>query len=252
MKKLIQKKKIILICCTIAFVVIVGAVFLTLGLTVWSNKEPQKTTAEWLNDFSESLAFDSNNANQKFEKSIRITESEVLVCDYYLLVEVHEQEQGIVGHIELIEKYPSLDTEEFDTYDEYYFINNTIYMRRESNGESVSTKFSSTWDAFWEIPSEMFGHYVFKESLFAATKIDYVDDGVSLYTEVANERKSEFFDKNTNADRITNAVIKMEIDNNSLLKKFELKYILKEKQNVSSIVTRGNADKIVIKEFVGL
>ncbi len=74
-----KKKKIIIISSIIVALVAVVIIFLVLGLTVWRKKEPQKTTAEWLSDFSASLAFDKDNANQKFEKKILITESDVLV-----------------------------------------------------------------------------------------------------------------------------------------------------------------------------
>lgn len=80
MKKLNTKQKEIIIISSISVaVVIVSIVFLVLGLTVWSKKEKQKTTAEWLNDFSASLSFDKDNANQKFEKRIFITEFETIV-----------------------------------------------------------------------------------------------------------------------------------------------------------------------------
>lgn len=247
-----QRKKIIIISSISATLVAIAIVFLVLGLTVWRKKEPQKTNAEWLSDFSASFAFDKDNANQKFEKKILITESDVLVADYYALVEVYSQEQGTVGHIQIIEKYPSLETQEFDTYDEYYFIDNTMYMRRDADGESVNTKFASTWEAFWEIPNDIFGDYTFEESNFTAMKIENAKNNATLYAEINEDKKSAFFDNNTNADRISNAVIKMEIDSALALKKFEMNYLLKGKQNVSNIITRGVAGTIEIKDFVGL
>ncbi len=175
------KKKIVIISSISVALVAVAIIFLVLGLTVWRKKEPQKTTVEWLNDFSACLTFDKDNANQKFEKKILITESEIIVADYYALVEVYTQTQGTVGHIQIIEKFPSLNTEEFDTYDEYYFIDNTMYMRRDADGESVNTKFASTWEAFWEIPNDIFGDYTFEESNFTAMKIENAKNNATLY-----------------------------------------------------------------------
>ncbi|MDE7394637.1 MAG: hypothetical protein K2M95_00750 [Clostridiales bacterium] len=247
-----KSKKIIIISSISAAIVLVAIVFLVLGLTVWSKKEKPKTTAEWLNDFSASLAFDKDNANQKFEKRILITESEIVVADYYALVEVHAQEQGVVGHIQIIEKYPSLDTEEFDTHDEYYFINDRMYMRRESNGESVQTSFASTWETFWAIPDDMFGKYAFEEGNFSAIRIERADDHTALHAEIGEETKRAFFKDNTNADKISDATIDMEVDSALALKRFALHYSLKDTQTVSNIITRGVAETIQIKEFVGL
>ncbi len=247
-----KKKKTIIISSISAALVAVAILFLVLGLTVWSKKEPQKTTTEWLNDFSASLAFDKDNANQKFERKILITESNVVVADYYALVEVYKQTQGTVGHIQIIEKFPSLNTKEFDTYDEYYFIDNMMYMRRDADGESVNTKFASTWKAFWEIPNDVFGDYAFEEGNFTAMKIESTKNSASLYAEISEDKKDTFFDDNTNVNRISNVAIKLEIDSALALKKFEMNYLLKGKQNVSNIITRGVAGTIEIKDFVGL
>lgn len=168
-----HKKRIIII-SSVSAAVVIGMVFLILGLTIWR----PKTTQEWLNDFKSSLAFNIENHNQKTEKNISITENEIEVASFYQLVEIKEQEQGTVAHILIKENYPTLETDEFNIFDEYYFLNGTMHMYRKSGGEEVVTDFASTWEVFWEIANENAGsaEYNFAENIFENLEILHEDN----------------------------------------------------------------------------
>ncbi len=168
-----HKKKLLIISISIGLAVAIAVTFITLALTVW--KQKPKTTQEWLNDFKACLVFQKNDNEQKTQKSITITEDGKEVAFYNHLVEIKTQNDEKVAHLSVKEEFPTLETTEFDTYDEYYFIGDTMYMQRVAAGETNGTSFGSTWEVFWEVVTENLGsiNYDFAESNFSVLVLSH-------------------------------------------------------------------------------
>ena len=110
----------------------------------------------------------ARKTEKKTYKNITITEDGNAVALYEHLIEIKDQNEEKIAHLSVKEEFPMLETDEFDTYDEYYFIDGTMYMQRITAGETNGTSFGSTWAVFWEVVTENLGstNYNFTESNF--------------------------------------------------------------------------------------
>lgn len=242
-----HKKRNIIIISAVSAVLVLASVFLSLGLTIWR----PKTTEEWLNDFSSALVIKQNQSDRKTEKTIVISEGGAEVARYYQLVEVHMQGGRPVAHLIAKENFLNLGTTEFDTYDEYYFYDDTMYMRRENGGEITNTKFSSTWDVFWEVVSENMGKnaYHLEKDVLADLELTH-DGGVhTLNANISDEKKETFFGKTENTNDMSAVSLNMQIDDVPTLISFKLSYTFKTTQNVTIEINALDPTEIVIDNF---
>ena len=263
-----QKKKIIIAIISCACALIIATV-VTLISTVWNPKfnkgnnsnsnnnqnnnenNNEKSLQEWLNDFSTSLIIENDYAEQKIEKIISITEDDEKVAQYYQLLEVKFQNEENIAHFIVLEEYPTLETQEFDINDEYYFIDDTMYMQRTVMEETFVTSFGATREAFWEVVNENLGgvSYNFAESNFDNIKITHTEKVHNFTASVSEEHKSGFFANTENLSDISNTEISMSIDDTFQLIEFKITYIYKEKQLVEICVSKSEPTEIEIKDF---
>lgn len=239
-----HKRKLWIISAGVAAAVII-TIFTAMFCTVWRPKSKQ----EWLDIFQNSLAFSKDAMPQKTEKSISITEEGTEVANFYQLVEINEQDGKTVGHIVVEEKYPLQETSVFDIYDEYYFIDKTIYVFRKNGEDEVTTSFSSAWDAFWQIVQENTGavNYAYNKEIFSDLEITHKNEH-SLYAKVLNENLSKFLG-DANTENITDLSIGHLLNENLTLKNFNMLYTIDSKKKVTSQIARTTPEYIEIKDF---
>ena len=244
-----KNKKIIAI-VSVSFVVLLAAIFIALGLTVWR----VKNTVDWVKTFSDSLIINQSQDNKKFEKTITIEQEDVKVSSFFQMMEIYNQDGRPVGHIVVDERYYNLDTTEFDTYDEYFFYDGRMYMYRKNGEDATDTDFTSTWDIFWEVFNENWGKnkYSFDNVLFEDMQIEHSEDAHTLTTTISNENCKSFFDGNDDAKYISEIKLAMSIDNDFKLINFKLKYKYKETQEVTIEIVSKASTEIEIKDFSDL
>lgn len=245
-----HKKKLIIISLSAGAAVAIAATFIALGLTVWKPKK--KSTQEWLYDFKNSLSANVGTDELKTEKSIIITEDGAEVARYFRLLEIKNQNGETVAHLSLTEEYPTLDTNEFNVNDEYYFIGGTMYIQRIAGEEKNGTDFASSWDVFWEVVNENAGSasYDFSQSNFTDLKLTHENGLHSLSASVPIEKKYSFFITSEEVADMSEIYISMTIDTSYSLIEFEMNYIYMDKQSVVIRTVNSEPGEIEIKDFV--
>ena len=228
-----RKKKILIISISICLAVAVAVTFITLAFTVWKPKV--KTTQEWLNDFKACFAMQRDGSEQKTERSISITEEGTEVANYYQLVEIKNQDDGTVAHLTVTEVFPTLETDEFDTYDEYYFINGTMYMQRIASGETNGTSFGSTWEVFWEVVSENLGsvNYDFTESNFTDLTLTHNGHAHAMSATISDSGKDAFLAGAEGIGDMGQISVSMTLDDETGYFNFKINYTYLDKQTVT-------------------
>lgn len=243
-----HKKKIIIISISIGLAVAIAVTFIALSCTIWK----PKTAQEWLNDFKNWLVMNKDTSEQKTEKSIVITEEGTEVARYYQLVEIKNQNDGTVAHLSVVEEFPTLETQEFDIYDEYYFIDGRMYMQRNVMEETNGTSFASSWDVFWEVVSENLGstNYNFSENVFTDLVILH-NDGIHSFTAtISDENKIIFFVGAENLGDMSNISISMSMDDSFTFCACKITYTYKNTQLVELKTVKSEPTEIEIKDFV--
>ncbi|MDE6398238.1 MAG: hypothetical protein K2L51_02860, partial [Clostridiales bacterium] len=244
-----KKKYILLSSIAGAAAVAAAVVLIVLGCTVWSSSGKKRTTAEWLAVFAASMPYDTQNSSQKTEKHVRVFEGETVVAENYQLVEVNAQAEGTVGHIVLRDTYPALDTNEFDTVDEYLFANGTMRMRRENGADKVQSQFTSDWETFWQVATENARLYVLREDLFAAFSVQSDKNGAYLTATVAESGTLAFFGNAEAAAGVRGVALRVAVDNADRLTELQLHYTREGGQNVRTEVRRGASAGISSEGF---
>ena len=243
-----HKKKLLIISISISLAVAIAVMFITLAFTVWK----PKTTQEWLNDFKNSLVTTQDSSEQKTEKTITITENETVVAYYYQLIEIKNQLQGNVAHFEINEEYPTLETDEFDIYDDYYLINDMMYMQRKSMGEANKTNFASTIEIFWEVVSENVGSssYDFTESNFTDLQLTHNKNLHNLSASISDTNKYKFFIGAVGLADMSEITLSMIYNELSGCCELEINYIYQDTQSVNIQIIKSEPTEIQIKDFV--
>lgn len=246
-----RKKNILILSISVGFAVILAVIFTSLGFTIWKPKK--KSVQQWLYDFENSLAVSYNGTEErKTEKSIFITENGAEVALYSQLLEIKNQNEETVAHFSVYEKYPTLETNEFDICDEYYFINDTMYMQRTAGNEINGTEFTSTWEVFWQVVNENAGSlsYDFSESNFTDLLIAHENEKHILTASVPQEKKYGFFIDAEDVVDMNSITLSVIIDNNFSLLEFRMNYIFKDMQSVEIKLVKAEPTQIEIKDFV--
>ena len=269
-----HKKKSILISISICLVIIIASVFIALSFTVWEsgNKSSQETTQpenpnpeqpnpeeptieepepDKLKDFNSVFKIQKDDSEQKTERSIVVTEDGVEVAKYYQVVEIRNQNNKNVAHLSVAEEFPTLETTEFDTYDEYYLIDGIMFMQRVSAGETSSTSFGSTIDVFWDVVSEYLGpaSYNFAESYF--TNLQLLHDGNihKMSGLISDEHKSSFFEGAEILSDMSEISIAMTYEESGYFD-LQIEYEYQQKQHVTIRIIKSQPTEIEIKDFV--
>lgn len=245
-----HKKKLLIISISIGLAVAIAVTFTTLAFTVW--KQKVKTTQEWLIDFKSCLVLQQDNSDQKTHKSITITEEGDTVALYEHLVEIKTQNDEKVAHLSVIEEFPTLETDEFDTYDEYYFIGDTMYMQRIAAGETNGTSFGSTWEVFWEVVNENLGstNYVFTESNFTNLTLTHNEHTHSMTATISDLNKHKFLVGAEGLADMSGISVSMTFNDESGYYDLKIGYTYQNKQSVEIKISKVEPTNIEIKDFV--
>lgn len=239
-----HKKKILIISISISLAVVVAVTFIILALTVWKPKV--KTTQEWLNDFKACLVFQKDDSEQRTERSIIITEDGAEVAKYSQLVEIKNQNDENVAHLSVKEEFPTLETDEFDTYDEYYFIDGTMYMQRIAAGEKNRTSFGSTLNVFWEVATENIGsvNYDFTERNFSDLNLTHNEHKHTLSAKISDNNMQKFLAGAEGLADISNLNLSMDFDDSTGYFNLEIKYLYQDKQVVQIKIIKSEPIEI--------
>ena len=250
MEKLKHKKKILIISISISLAVAIAVTFIALALTIWKPKV--KTTQEWLNDFKACLVLQNDNSEQKTYKNITITENGNSVALYEHLVEIKIQNDEKVAHLSVREEFPTLETNEFNTYDEYYFIGGTMYMQRIAAGETNGTSFGSTWEVFWEVVNENLGStiYGFAESNFTYLNLTHNEHTHNITATISDGNKYNFFAGADGIADMSGISINMTFNDETGYYDLTICYTYQSKQSVEIKISKSEPTDIEIKDFV--
>jgi hypothetical protein len=245
-----HKKKILIISISIGLAVAIAVTFITLAFTVWKPKV--KTTQEWLNNFRSCIVIQKDDSEQKTYKNITITEDGNAVALYEHLIEIKDQNDEKVAHLSVKEEFPTLETDEFDTYDEYYFIDDTMYMQRIAAGETNGTSFGSTWAVFWEVVTENLGstNYDFTESNFTDLILTHNEHTHSMTATITDSNKYKFLAGAEGLADMSGINITMMFNDETGYYDLRIGYIYQDKQSVEISISRTEPTDIEIKDFV--
>ena len=245
-----HKKKLLIISISISLAVALAVTFITLAFTVWKPKV--KTTQEWLNDFKLCLIMQKDDSEQKTHKSITINEDGNAVALYEHLVEIKNQNDEKVAHLSVREEFPTLEMTEFDTYDEYYFIDGTMYMQRIAAGETNGTSFGSTWEVFWEVVTENLGseNYNFAETNFTDLLLTHNEHTHSLSATISDSNKYKFFAGAEGVADMSGISIDMTFNDETSYFDLTICYTYQSKQSVEIKISKSEPTDIEIKDFV--
>lgn len=247
---MMHKKKLVIILISIGLAVAIAVTFITLALTIW--KQKPKTTQEWLNDFRSCLVTQKDDSEQKIQKSITITEDEETVALYNHLIEIKNQNDEKVAHLFVEEVFPTLEIDEFDTYDEYYFINGTMYMQRIAAGETNGTSFGSTWEVFWEVVTENLGsvNYDFTEGNFTDLILSHDEHSHTLSATILDVNKYKFLIGAEGLADMTEISVSMTFNDETNYYDLKIEYTYQNKQSVEIKISKTEPTDIEIKDFV--
>ena len=245
-----HKKKLLIITISISLAVAIAVTFITLAFTVWKPKV--KTTQEWLNDFKACLILQQDNSEQKTYKNITITEDGNAVALYEHLIEIKDQNEEKIAHLSVKEEFPTLETDEFDTYDEYYFIDGTMYMQRIAASETNGTSFGSTWAVFWEVVTENLGstNYDFTESNFTDLILTHNEHTHSMTATISDSNKYKFLAGAEGLADMSGINVTMMFNDETGYYDLKIGYMYQDKQSVEISISRTEPTDIEIKDFV--
>lgn len=245
-----HKKKLLIISISVSLAVALAITFITLAFTVW--KKPPKTTQEWLNDFKNCIVVEKDDSEQKTHKSITITEDGNAVALYEHLVEIKNQNDEKIAHLSVKEEFPTLETDEFDTYDEYYFIDGIMYMQRIAAAETNGTSFGSTWEVFWEVVTENLGsaNYNFAENNLTDLLLTHNEHTHSLSATISDSNKYKFFAGAEGIADMSRINVAMTFNDETGYYDLKIGYTYKDKQSVEISISRTEPTDIEIKDFV--
>ena len=228
----------------------IAITFITLALTIW--KQTPKTTQEWLNDFKSYLVLQQDDSEQKIQKNITITEGEDAVALYSHLIEIKTQNDEKVAHLSVKEEFPTLETTEFDTYDEYFFIVDTMYMQRIAAGETNGTSFGSTWEVFWEVVTENLGskNYDFSENNFADLVLTHNEHMHNMTATISDSNKYKFLAGAEGLADMSGINVTMMFNDETGYYDLKIGYTYQDKQSVEIKISKSEPTDIEIMDFV--
>jgi len=245
-----HKKKLLIVSISISLAVAIAVTFITLALTIW--KRTPKTTQEWLNDFKSYLVLQQDDSEQKIQKNITITEGEDAVALYSHLIEIKTQNDEKVAHLSVKEEFPTLETTEFDTYDEYFFIVDTMYMQRIAAGETNGTSFGSTWEVFWEVVTENLGskNYDFSENNFADLVLTHNEHMHNMTATISDSNKYKFLAGAEGLADMSGINVTMMFNDETGYYDLKIGYTYQDKQSVEIKISKSEPTDIEIMDFV--
>lgn len=243
-----KRKKIIILVIVVTLIVATVSTFTALGLTIWK----ARSTEEWFELFSASLVFDKANKNQSVEKRIFIEQNGVIIAEYYQLVELKEQSEGIIGHIASQEIYPQESSKEFDIFDEYYFVNETIFMQRKIKDETIESRYASDINTFWAIATDNMKDmkYTLNKEVFEKFQISNKKNEPKLFATVHSNKQLDFLQDEALSKRVSNLNIEIVLTKELTLKSGNITYLLDGDKKVVTTMIKNVTEDIAIKDFV--
>lgn len=182
-----SRKKIVALICTIVSLLLVS-VIIVLTFTIWL---PQKSMTDLmviiqdsLQDISlNELEVDSQTNPVSLERTIQIKDSKQVVAIFNQVLELDCRSEQQKAYLTVTEEYPTLPIPSDNIYDEYYFDNGTMYVRRINDGEDLRSNFESTLQVLFDVAKENLSEnsYSFSENYFQ------VIDGQKLISEINGE-----------------------------------------------------------------
>lgn len=224
-RSILSTKRARVVVAVLLFVLILGAIFLALSLTIWK----PTSDIEWFEVFNESLKeTDVSFAAQQAEKSpVNITRR-IKIEDGTQIVATFEQSLSLdcrngqqTGYLKIDETYPTLGETSDDIHDEYYLNGGVMHMRRQADGEDLTTQFDSDMETLFTVATENISSvkYDLNEDYFTvaegANLINKENGSVVLRAAVREEIYGSFFGEGTDVIGITSLTIEMWIDEGS-------------------------------------
>lgn len=231
MLKTKNKKLVIIISVVLVVVLATTTVLLVYFLT-------RKSTDDWLLDFQNSLIVNKDAPKQRIEKNIEITEQDIKVASFYQMFEVDLTGEKPLAHLIVEEKYYTLGTFEFDTYDEYYLYNEILYVKRINKEEVITGNYPGDIIVFWELVLENIKgtSYVFSALNFSKFEIKHADIH-KLTAKVLEDKKQVFLNSGEmDLSDINNIEIGMEIYKDLKLNQFKLSYDNNDLKNLKKTI----------------
>jgi len=135
------------------------------------------------------------------------------------------------------EQYYTLETDEFDIFDEYLFEDGILTIKRITSEEEVTTSYPATLEIFWEIIYLNFGkaEYNFNELNFHNIQLEHKESH-SFKAQILSEKSSDFLGCEFEADNLISINVLMELDTELKLKSFCLIYESEENNNVRKTI----------------
>jgi len=225
-----KRKKIYLILAVVfGAVAVIVTIFFVTRLSVQG----------WLDRFERGLVDIAKvqDGNGK-PKSRDITRSiEIVDADGILQVEYEQRLRVFVDESETVnaylfvqERYPSLQSDEFDILDEYYFVEDTMYTRRINGQDVFVTKFASTFDTIALLANENIGgaSYKFRQEYFEPLESQNIvlhsKNSHILAARVKDNLYSGFFG-GVDSGKMSEVTIRYKMDDRLQLVSFKLNYL---------------------------
>ncbi|MDR2267721.1 MAG: hypothetical protein LBE09_09135 [Christensenellaceae bacterium] len=225
--KTLTKKKYLFIIALIVVLIIAGIIVIR-ALVFGEDDtklDPQYSIQEYLDAFGSAM-LNINATNRRMDKRIELLLQDEEVSTFHQICEYIKTDEIEIAHMAIEENYYTLGTYEFDCFDEYYFIDDIMYMHRKTVSETVETSFASDIDVFWTVADENIGHgdYDLDESNFENISIKHTADEHILTVKVARDKLKVFFKEEEDIENITDVTFSIQTDINYVLKGYQLHY----------------------------
>lgn len=216
---------------TISIIIILSLAIVAAGIFCAVIFWPQKplTLQEQLNQFKASLKMinateadaNGNPSARNIIRNITITENGKIVAEYTQTFIIYIDGDGkLTAYLSVEEKYPTLNTKEFNIFDEYYLSNNVMYTRRVNDKDFTSSHFSSGIDTLFVVVFENIGNIVydftednFKPLTESATIISGDKNTRKLSALINEDKCGQFFGESVDVSELSDVKLEMNMTN---------------------------------------
>ena len=256
-KARITKKTKIAIAVSVCAVAIVVAI--VCGI-VFSRKDRELTTQEWLDKFSSSMNSavsvkdeEGNILSINVMREIEIKQDGVVVATYRQKLQIYTTDGQVDAYLLSEEKYPTLGSDQDDVLDEYYLSQDIMYTRRLWSGESQMARFDSDLDTLLLVARENIGErqYSLVEENFSPREdggdiLSHENDVHKMSAKVVPNRYAVFLEES--AVGLSNMTVDMQMKGD-VFEYFLLEY---EENNISTKVkiTRYDTQAVTLPQWL--
>ncbi|MDE5990390.1 MAG: hypothetical protein K2H36_02275 [Clostridia bacterium] len=228
----ITKKTKIIIAAAVSVAVLIVAI--VCGI-VFSRKERELTTQEWLDKFSLSMESalsvkdeDGNVLPVNVMREIEIEADGSVVATYRQSLQTFTVDGQVEAYLLSEEKYPALESEQDNVTEEYYLYQNVMYTSRLCAGEKQISHFDSNVDTLLQVAKENIGEnkYNFDEGNFSPIEegagiVAHEKDVHRICAKIATDKYAAFFGKDV--EGLSNMTVTMQM-NGDVFEYFTLEY----------------------------